>query len=154
MTDVKESKDVGVEKGELNEQKDVELLAYAYDPTKFYIHLDGERVHGSPYGRIAHLETTSEGQVLKLYLQATSSWVPKLKDKIGENFDVETGYTPSRGSISYEQALKNSFKAQLISSFLEVGGEFPNVVFILSGVKYNQDQWKKEVTHKMRASRG
>nr|UVX65144.1 MAG: hypothetical protein [Bacteriophage sp.] len=107
--------------------------AVVYDPTKLAVTLHGERVVGFDSHMKISISRRLNGVVkAKIYLQATSPWVLKLKEALGHPARVEAAY-PVLGSLSESMR----FVGDLVVKGYDVDytSEIPVFTFLLESEK-------------------
>lgn len=105
-----------------------EEIAFAYDPQKVLVTINGERVHGfSADNKISIGRGLNGYATAKIYLQGTSPFVPELKKLLGTNTVLDVEYD----SVRYEDAL--AFRADMVITGYEVDitNEVPIFIFHL-----------------------
>ncbi len=84
------------------------LMGLAYDPQKYKILIDGERVYGfSSKAKVIVRRGLNGTASAEIFLQGTSSWVEKLRLKLGDVITFEASYEGENYSANLD------FRAEL-----------------------------------------
>lgn len=109
----------------LNGPAPIPLRPVAYDPQKLHLFLGGERVSGfMPHRKISLRRGLNGTFEMEIFLNGTSSWVPKLRQLLGHEMPV---------SIQYPNEFSDALGFEdvgVLSGFdLHYTNEVPEVVF-------------------------